>query len=370
MSKPLLIIDPGHGGIDPGGGSNHLWKEKDKVLEISLYQYKRFKELGINVALTRNNDKYIDSTPRTNIVKSSGAKYCISNHINAGGGEGAETIHSIHSNGRFATLILDELVKEGAKRRRVFTRKNSSGSDWYFMHRMTGSVETVIIEYGFADNKNDTEKIKNDWKDYAEAVVKAFCKYIGHKYTVSGLKTVKPKTTKTKSSTTTKARAANLYRVRKSWKDVKSQKGAYTVLQFAEATADANKGYKVYDKNGKVVYNPHKSNNSKLKVDGYWGVATTKELQRVLGTTVDGIISRQYKNATTDSLFCKVTYGKGGSMVIKALQKKIGVKQDGYLGPATVRALQKYLGTKQDGIISKPSLMVKELQRRLNNGTF
>lgn len=35
MSKPELILDPGHGGKDEGGGSNDLWKEKNLVLDIS-----------------------------------------------------------------------------------------------------------------------------------------------------------------------------------------------------------------------------------------------------------------------------------------------------------------------------------------------
>lgn len=45
-----------------------------------------------------------------------------------------------------------------------------------------------------------------------------------------------------------------LYRVRKSWADAKSQKGAYKVLKNAKACADKNEGYSVYDESGKVVY--------------------------------------------------------------------------------------------------------------------
>ena len=43
---------------------------------------------------------------------------------------------------------------------------------------------------------------------------------------------------------------------------------------------------------------------------------------------------------------------------------------DGYMGTETISALQKYLGTYVDGVISSPSEMVKELQRRLNNGVL
>lgn len=185
MTKPLLIIDPGHGGKDPGGGSNSSFVEKDMVLKISLYQYERFKQLGVPVALTRDKDIYIDSTPRANLVKNSGAKYCISNHINAAGNlaaRGVETIHSVHSDGKLAKAIYDGIAAVGMPGRRVFTRTQSDGRDYYFMHRLTGSVSTVIVEYGFASNAEDSKLLQANWQAYAESMVKSFCAIIGHKY--------------------------------------------------------------------------------------------------------------------------------------------------------------------------------------------
>lgn len=111
--------------------------------------------------------------------------------------------------------------------------------------------------------------------------------------------------------------------------------------------------------------------DGKLSVDGYWGKATTRALQKSLGTTQDGILSGQNRNSITNQLESNtVSVGGGGSLVVKELQKLVGVKQDGLLGPATIKALQKYLGTTQDGKLSKPSLVVKELQRQLNSGDF
>ena len=46
------------------------------------------------------------------------------------------------------------------------------------------------------------------------------------------------------------------YRVRKSWADAKSQKGVYKILDNAKKCADQNPGYKVFDADGKVVYEP------------------------------------------------------------------------------------------------------------------
>ena len=114
-----------------------------------------------------------------------------------------------------------------------------------------------------------------------------------------------------------------------------------------------------------------KKTASKLAVDGKWGKATTRALQKALGTPVDGIISNQLRNSVSTSMYGNtVRFGRGGSPLVRALQRKIGAKVDGYLGPETVRKLQKYLGTVVDGKLSRPSLVVKEMQRRLNNGTF
>ena len=44
------------------------------------------------------------------------------------------------------------------------------------------------------------------------------------------------------------------YRVRKAWVDSKTQKGAYKILDNAKKCADQNPGYKVFDADGKVVY--------------------------------------------------------------------------------------------------------------------
>ena len=110
-------------------------------------------------------------------------------------------------------------------------------------------------------------------------------------------------------------------------------------------------------------------NKANLTVDGMWGKSTTRALQAYFKTPQDGFLSRQLRNGVTNALYGgTVKYGTGGSMVIRKLQKLVGEKVDGYLGTKTIRALQRYLGTVQDGKLSKPSLVIKELQRRLNNG--
>ncbi|WP_165861449.1 N-acetylmuramoyl-L-alanine amidase [Paenibacillus paeoniae] len=185
--KPELLIDPGHGGKDPGASGNGII-EKLLTLAISLYQYNRFKELGVRVALTRDSDVTLDSNARALLVKNSGAKYCISNHINAAASAsaaGVETIHSIHNNGKLATALMQAIADAGQLKRSrpVFSKPNTSGGDYYYMHRLTGNASTVIVEYGFCSNPADAARLLANWQAYAESVVKAYCLFVGHKYT-------------------------------------------------------------------------------------------------------------------------------------------------------------------------------------------
>ena len=57
----------------------------------------------------------------------------------------------------------------------------------------------------------------------------------------------------------------------------------------------------------------------------------------------------------------------GSSLLIKAIQKKVGATQDGHIGPKTIKAIQKWMGTTQDGYFSGPSTCIKALQRWCNN---
>lgn len=63
-------------------------------------------------------------------------------------------------------------------------------------------------------------------------------------------------------SATSSMAKKTLYRVRKTWKDVKSQKGAFYDLSNAKKCADENEGYSVFDENGKAVYTSKATNST------------------------------------------------------------------------------------------------------------
>jgi len=99
----------------------------------------------------------------------------------SGGGEGAEVIYALRNNNELADLVLEEIGKEGQKLRKTYQRRlpSNTSKDYYFMHRNTGITQPIIVEYGFLDTAADANRLKNNYQDYAEAVVRAVSDYIG-----------------------------------------------------------------------------------------------------------------------------------------------------------------------------------------------
>ena len=186
-----VIIDAGHGGSDGGAVGNGII-EKDLNLEISQYIHNRLDELGVENTLIRYNDVTIEPNERARkIVEPYGSGkdvVVISNHINAGGGQGAEIIYALRNTDTFSKRIATELENNGREVRKYYQRRypSDSSKDYYFIHRDTGNTEAVIVEYGFLDNSTDAALLKKYWKDYAEAVVKAVADFVGVPYSYTG----------------------------------------------------------------------------------------------------------------------------------------------------------------------------------------
>ena len=183
-----IIIDAGHGGTDSGATGNGII-EKDLTLKIAQYIHNRLDDLGIKNVLIRNTDETINPTERVervnNAYGTSGDVIVVSNHINAGGGDGAEIIYALRNNDTLSSLIATEIEKEGQNVRKYYQRRLPSdpSKDYYFMLRNTGNTESIIVEYGFLDStSDDVNQLKNNYENYAEAVVRALVDYIGATY--------------------------------------------------------------------------------------------------------------------------------------------------------------------------------------------
>lgn len=187
MAYKGVIIDAGHGGTDSGAVGNGI-VEKDLTLKISNYIHNRLDQLGVKNTMSRSDDSTLNSDNRVNkinnIYGTSSDIILVSNHINAGGGEGAEVIYALRNNDKFSKIISDNLSSTGRYVRKYYQKRlpSDTSKDYYYILRDTPNIEAVIVEYGFLDNVNDANLLKSNWESYAEQVVKSICDYIGVKY--------------------------------------------------------------------------------------------------------------------------------------------------------------------------------------------
>ena len=183
-----VVLDSGHGGEDPGTIANGI-TEKDYTLKISEYIHKRLDEMGVPNKMTRTSDVTLTPSERPKKIQgfygNGSDVIVVSNHINAGGGDGAEIIYALRNNDTFARKIANEFENAGQNVRKYYQRRlpSNPAKDYYYIMRDTPNNETVIVEYGFADSTgDDISQLKNNWEKLAEAVTKAIVEYAGGKY--------------------------------------------------------------------------------------------------------------------------------------------------------------------------------------------
>ena len=186
-----VIVDAGHGGIDSGAVGNGL-QEKDLNLEAAQYMYDRLQELGIPAVMTRTDDEYLPKAQRIERVleafNNSPNTILVSNHINAGGGEGAEIVYALRNDDTLANLALNNIGEAGQIKRKIYQRRlpENPNLDYYYILRETGNTEPILVEYGFIDNAKDAQKLQSNLTNYVEGVVKAIAEYTNTPYTPPG----------------------------------------------------------------------------------------------------------------------------------------------------------------------------------------
>ena len=186
----IVMLDPGHGGYDPGAITNQGVYEKSINLQIAQKVKEMLGPSGIGVFLTREEDidyvpdgakgkttkKQIDLNRRIDMAKEANADVFVSLHVNAtatGQESGAETFYHYESESgkRLAELVQQELIKIPGMNRRI-----AKPGDFYIIKNT--SMPAVIVEVGYLSSMKEQKKLQQSW--YQEQLARAIAKGIAN----------------------------------------------------------------------------------------------------------------------------------------------------------------------------------------------
>lgn len=138
-SRPLVVIDPGHGGHDPGAINQDMGlREKDVTLALAQAVRDRIAAQGrVRVALTRDGDSYLSLQERYELARKMGADLFISLHADAADNAGAQgaTIYTLSE-----TASDREAARLAARENRADIINGVPISD------QSGSVSSILID--------------------------------------------------------------------------------------------------------------------------------------------------------------------------------------------------------------------------------
>ena len=184
-STPKVIIDPGHGGFDPGAIGVTGTHEDDLNLAVSEFLRDELQDRGVEVEMTRtdgnaiSNTKTNDMYTRRNLISKSGAHCAIIIHMNSNQNASVRGPVSIYysssENGaRLAKYIQAELNSQlnPAKKRTAY------GESFFILKG--GKAPSVIVECGFLSNRDEEWLLKQEsyQKRLAVAIADGVCKYL------------------------------------------------------------------------------------------------------------------------------------------------------------------------------------------------
>jgi len=179
-NKFLVVIDPGHGGPDPGAIGIGGIRETDVVLEVSKIVKKLLSEKGVKVRLTRKNEVDLDLPPRVSFANNTDADIFVSIHANASRGKrrdinGLETFYYRGWRGRLlAKKIQKQILKvspgspdRGVKQGRFYVIKNTR-------------MPAVLVEIGFLTGRLDARRLEKTThrKRLAYSIAKGILEYL------------------------------------------------------------------------------------------------------------------------------------------------------------------------------------------------
>ncbi|WP_078593113.1 N-acetylmuramoyl-L-alanine amidase CwlD [Evansella clarkii] len=181
LSGKVIVLDPGHGGIDGGATSKAGDLEKDISLQISLKLRDYLQESGALVLMTREGDhdlaaegtkrvrsrKVEDLRRRVAFINESGSDLFISIHLNAIPSpkwRGAQTFYNrtVEGNEILAKHIQGEIIRNLENT----TREAKPINSVYLLQQ--ASVPGALVEVGFLSNPTEAELLKSE--DYQQQV--------------------------------------------------------------------------------------------------------------------------------------------------------------------------------------------------------
>ncbi|MBS3931209.1 MAG: N-acetylmuramoyl-L-alanine amidase [Sphingomonadales bacterium] len=137
-SRPLVVIDAGHGGKDPGAGAGEP-KEKDLVLALALaLRDELLKQGGVRVALTRSDDTYLLLGERPAVARRLGADLFISIHADSTEVESGALGASVYT-------LSDKGSNEAAER--MAARENAADEiNGIRISNQSDDVNTILVD--------------------------------------------------------------------------------------------------------------------------------------------------------------------------------------------------------------------------------
>jgi N-acetylmuramoyl-L-alanine amidase len=176
-SKTLVVIDPGHGGKDPGAIGLGGIQEKQIVMSISQEIARILEQQGIQVKLTRGSDYFVSLQGRTEMANRIDADLFVSIHANSAGRNkpqvsGLETYY--FQSGRY----LAETIHRNVLRRVDVGDRRVRQARFYVLR--TSDMPAVLVETGFVTGTEDAAKLSNPsyQRQMAEAISAGIVEYI------------------------------------------------------------------------------------------------------------------------------------------------------------------------------------------------
>ncbi len=297
-----VVIDPGHGGKDPGAISGNI-KEKDIVLDVALLTGKLIEEKfsDVNVIYTREKDVFVRLDKRAEIANKNDADLFISIHVNyfrSNNVNGAETFvlgtHRSEDNLKVAQMensvilleedyttryegfdpnsaesyIMFELIQNEFLEQSTFfadqlqksfvnaaRRKNRGVKQAGFLVLRQTSMPSVLVELGFLSNNVDkTYMLSNNGKmKMARSIADAFANY---KHRVDSRSTLPVKTSKIENHNTRKMKLEKNIPTTSSIVPLKeiAPEGQWYAIQIVASREALKPGYKAFNGYSTVVY--------------------------------------------------------------------------------------------------------------------